>query len=74
MQQLLEHPLVAGSQEDLRLVLRAVPSARPPQARSGALGAGARADQDAAVKLNAPSGHHVQGPEFGMRAEVSPSV
>src|SRR5262249_36981683 len=42
-----EAPVVAGSQEDLRLVLQAVPPARPPQARSDPLGAGIGAERAA---------------------------
>ena len=46
---LLGHALVDEARRALRLVLRVVPSARPSQARSGALGAGAGADRAAAV-------------------------
>ena len=44
---LLGHALVDEARHALRLVLRDVPSARPPQARAGAVGAGA--DRAAAV-------------------------
>jgi len=46
---LLGHALVDEARRALRLVLRVVPSARPSQARSGALGAGAGADRAATV-------------------------
>ena len=46
---LLGHALVDAARRALRLVLRVVPSARPPQARAGALGAGTRADRGAAI-------------------------
>ena len=42
---LLGHALVDEARRALRLVLRVVPSARPSAARSGALGAGARAER-----------------------------
>ena len=47
---LLGHALVDEARRALRLVLRVVPSARPSQARAGALGAGAGADRAAAVR------------------------
>ena len=46
---LLGHALVDKARRALRLVLRVVPSARPPAARSGALGAGGGAGRAAAV-------------------------
>ena len=46
---LLGHALVDEARRALRLVLRVVPSAGPPQARSGALGAAAGAGRAAAV-------------------------
>jgi hypothetical protein len=46
---LLGHALVDEARRALRLVLRVVPSARPSAARSGALGAGARAERRSAV-------------------------
>ena len=46
---LLGHALVDEARRALWLVLRVVPSARPSQARSGALGAGAGADRAATV-------------------------
>src|SRR6478752_5367047 len=48
---LLGHALVDEARLALRLVLRVVPSARPPQARADPLGAGARAERAAAVGL-----------------------
>jgi len=46
---LLGHTLVDEARGSIRLVLRVVPSARPSAARSGALGAGARAERRSAV-------------------------
>ena len=46
---LLGHALVDAARRALRLVLRVVPSARPSQARSGALGAGTGGDRAAPV-------------------------
>ena len=46
---LLGHALVDAARRALRLVLRMVPSARPPQARGGPLGAAAGAGRAAAV-------------------------
>ena len=46
---LLGHALVDEARRALWLVLRVVPSARPSEARSGALGAGAGADRAATV-------------------------
>src|SRR6185503_16166869 len=43
VQQLLRHAVADEAWRALRLVLRVVPPARPPQAGSGALGAGAGA-------------------------------
>ena len=53
---LLGHTLVDAARRALRLVLRVVPSARPPQARSGALGASAGAGRTAAVGSGRPAG------------------
>ena len=46
---LLGHALVDEARRALRLVLRVVPPARPSEARSGTVGAGAGADRAAAV-------------------------
>ena len=50
VQLLLGHALVDAARRALRLVLRVVPSAGPPQARSGVLGAAAGADRAVCVR------------------------
>ena len=53
VQLLFRHSLVDEARLALWLVLRDVPSARPSEARAGALGAGAAAERAAAVGLGA---------------------